>query len=561
MPYLILFFLALFLLLGYLIALGYLLFAIFAIAFIPLVVVAAVLAYGFAMVAPIVLLTGRRWESDRSLGLATPADVVAGRVLGTGPAGEMAGHGFDSAWPNYFPYQAKRDFAFVARKVGDVCVRFLKTPWRWTASLWRRSGGIARWLWWVPVIVFMIATIGIAMTLFAVLSIIAAALFVATLWALMTVTTWIVRLAGFLYGSNERASRARARKDLTCPACYRTTLVPGYKCSGCGRTHRLLQPGPLGILSRTCECGTKLPTTATKAAAQHLEVVCPYCDAELGTTAGSRPTVLVPVIGHVGVGKTTFFASAVMGMTELTSKADAGSFAATNPVAQQFSTLASGTSVLPKTAFAGRPEVMTFEASMGGAMHDIQLVDAAGEFFVNWESAQGLTYIDSAVGWVFIVDPLTLPEVRDKMESAGVGIGSTTVGTGDTGDAYASVVDRFKAAGGSLKSKSLAIVLSKADLLVQVPEWSELGTGEHDVRALLLENGADNLLRGIELDFSTIGYFAVESQSRAQLEPMRDPVRVIDWVLAQRRLQLSFLGPLTPVVGAAAPTVTTPESN
>jgi hypothetical protein len=553
MPILILLLVAFVLLGFYVWALWTVLFLIFSVAFIPLVVIAAVLAYGFAMVAPLVLLTSKKWQSDRAQGLTTPDEVVAGHVLGERPSGEMAAHGFDSAWPNYFPYQAKRDFKFVALMVKDVCFRFFAMPWRWTAKLWSKSGRIARWLWWVPVIMFMLSTVGVAMTVFAAFSIIAASIFVATLWIVMTATTWIVRLGGFVYGSSERASRRRAGKDLTCPSCYRTTLIPGYKCSGCGRTHRLLQPGPLGIMSRTCACGTKLPTTATRAAAQQLEVVCPYCDAELGTTAGSRPTVLVPVIGHVGVGKTTFFASAVTGMTQI-AHASAGTFNPTNSVAQQFSSLVSSVPVLPKTAFAGRPEVMTFEATLGGATHDIQLVDAAGEFFVNWESAQGLTYIDNAACWVFIIDPLTLPEVRDKLETAGVALGSTMVGTGDTGDAYASVVDRFKAAGGNLKSKSLAIVISKADLLVKVPEWSGLGTTPGDVRSLLLENGADNLIRGIELDFSSIGYFAIEAQSRDQLEPNRDPVRVVDWVLTQRRMQLSFLGKLEPV----EPTVATP---
>lgn len=559
MPILIAIFFGFLLLALYLGALWALLVAIFAVAFIPLVLLAAVFAYCFAMIAPLVLLTAKPWRDGRAQDLATPDEVVAGGVFKRRPSGEMAAHGFDNAWPNYFPYQAERDFKFVAAEMKAVCVWFLATPWRWTAKLWGKSRGMARWLWWVPVIVFMIATIGVAMTVFAAFSIIAALIFIMTLWVVMTATTWAVRLAGFVYGSSERASRQRAGKDLTCPSCYRTTLIPGYRCSGCSRIHRLLQPGALGIVSRTCACGTKLPTTATKAAAQHLEVVCPYCDAELGTTAGSRPTVLVPVIGHVGVGKTTFFASAVTGMSQV-AQASGGSFNPTNPAAQHFSSLASSVSVLPKTAFAGRPEVMTFEASVGGAIHDIQLVDAAGEFFVNWESAQGLSYIDNAACWVFIIDPLTLPEVRDKIESAGVALGSTTVGTGDTGDAYASVVDRFKAAGGNLKTKSLAIVMSKADLLVKVPEWSALGTVPGDVRSLLLVNGGDNLIRGIELDFSSIGYFAIESQSRTHLEPTRDPVRVIDWVLTRRRMQLSFLGKSEPVITVAASPVTTPTN-
>ena len=134
------------------------------------------------------------------------------------------------------------------------------------------------------------------------------------------------------------------------------------------------------------------------------------------------------------------------------------------------------------------------------------------------------------------------------IERNGVDLGQTIVGTGDIGGAYASVVDRFKASGGRLKDKALAVVVSKADLLVQVPEWSQLREASA-VRQLLFNHGADNLLRGAELDFEKISYFAVESRDREALDPSRDPVRVIDWALAQKRLKLSFM----PVAAQPAP--------
>tara|TARA_B100000614_G_scaffold195594_1_gene176851 strand:- start:1139 stop:2824 length:1686 start_codon:yes stop_codon:yes gene_type:complete len=545
-PYLILLFLALFLLGAYIVALGFLLFLIATFAIVPLVAIAAVGAYAVAAILPLILLVNKGLSGIDG-DLATPAEVVGGRVLGARPSGEMAAHGWDPAWPLYFPYQAKRDFKAVAAWMIGFNLAALKLPWRWVSALWLRSKGFSRWLWWVPVIVFMIPTVALPITLFAVLETLAGAIFIGLLWLVMTATTYLARAGGAAYGATERSSRRRASKELVCPTCYRTTLTPGYLCATCGRAHRLLQPGPLGILTRTCECGSRLPTTATRAAKAHLEVVCPYCDGQLSATAGARPTVLIPVVGPVGAGKTTFFASAVVGMQDYALGAG-GAFEPTNPAATQFASLASTAELLPKTAFAGRPEVMTFEASRGGSTHDIQLVDAAGEFFVDWESAQALTYIDSATGWVFVIDPLMLPEVRDVIERNGVDLGQTIVGTGDIGGAYASVVDRFKASGGRLKDKALAVVVSKADLLVQVPEWSQLREASA-VRQLLFNHGADNLLRGAELDFEKISYFAVESRDREALDPSRDPVRVIDWALAQKRLKLSFM----PVAAQPAP--------
>lgn len=551
MQYLILFILLIGVLAAYLFALGFVIFTISAVAFVPLVVIAAVAAYLFAAVVPLVLLTSRRWAPARSARLASPAEVVAGNVLGAAPRGEMAHHGWDHAWPNYFPYQAQRDFHFVAGVMVNVSRYFLVLPWRWVRKLWTKSSGVARWLWWLPIIIGMVPTVAAPLTLFAVMLVVTSALFVGVLWLVMMAMTGLARLFGLAYGVTERAARRRASKDLVCPHCYRTTLTPGYRCATCGQTHRLLSPGALGIFTRTCGCGSKLPTTATRAAAQALEVVCPYCSQELGNTAGSRPTALIPVIGAVGVGKTTFFASAVRGMGDRA--AAAGAFTPTNAAAEQFRALAVGGQVMPKTAYAGRPEVMTFEASTGGELHDIQFVDAAGEFFVTWESTRELTYIDSAACWVFIIDPLTLPDVRDKLDAHGIALGTTMVGTGLAGDAYASVIDRYKQAGGNLAAKSLAIVLSKVDLLTQIPEWADLGTSSRAVRDLLFDHGADNLVRGLELDFASHAYFAVESQSRDDLPTHRDPVRVVDWALGRKRLRLSFLGeiPLEPSPAAA----------
>lgn len=552
MPYVIFFVLAIVLIGGYFALLATLLSSLVVFIGLPLLAFAAVGAYAYGAVAPLVLLVAPKWETAREQRLATPLAVTSGTVLGKQPSGEMAAHGWDSAWPNYFPYQASRDFRLVVDVLRRFCLNVFMMPWRWCRSMWRGKGLLARLFFWFPVVVSTVLVVGLPMMLFAILAMVSVALFVVLLWVAMMAATGIARLFGYFYGLRERVSRKRAGKELACPSCYRTTLFPGYQCPGCGRTHRLLQPGPLGIINRVCECGASLPTTASRAAARQLEVVCPYCDITLGTTAGSRPTLLVPVMGSVGVGKTSFLAAAVTGMARAT--ASAGSFAPINPAADQFTQLAHTGMTLPKTAYAGRPDVLVFEASMGGPVHDIQLVDAAGEFFVNWESAQQLSYIDTAPAWVLVIDPLMLPEVRDRLDAAGVGIDESVIGTGAPSDAYASVVDRFTAGGGKLTKKSLAVVVSKADILAQVPEWAELGSSARAVRQLLMDNGADNLIRGAELDFTAIDYFAIEAAPASQPTLVRDPLRVIDWALARKGLRLSFLDliPAEPELAATA---------
>lgn len=522
----------------YLFLLAWVLILIVGVAFLPLMTVAIVGAYVMAASMPLVYLVKIRDAVDGPNAL--PSKLKRGEVLGEGPRGEMHGHGWDKAWPTYFPHQAKTDFHVVVARMWRISLTFLRWPWRVIASVWNRADGLIRWLWWVPIIVAMVPLLAIPFTIFSILLIVLSCAFMGVLYLVMAAIAVVSRGVGMAYGFLDRSKRKRESRTLQCTstACYRTTLVPGFRCPGCGQVHRLLVPGPLGIFSRLCECGTKLPTTASRASKLQFTVVCPYCDVELGVTAGSRPTVLVPVIGPVGAGKTTFFASAVQGMAELAS-AKGGSFEPGNPVAGQFLQLVRSGGMMPKTA-VGRPEVMAFEARTDGEVHDLQLVDAAGEHFVNWDSSQQLTYIDSASAWVLIVDPLMFSEVRARLEEEGVHIGTTLIGSGDMRDAYASVVDRYKASAGSLRGKSLAIVLSKADVLAQVPEWEGLGSPE-SVRELLLQHGGRNLLTGAELDFSKIDYFAAESRTREGLDPRRDPVAVIDWALSKKSVRLKFL--------------------
>lgn len=210
MPFFIL--LALALLIAYLFALGFVIVAVSTVAFVPLVLLAAVAAYLFAAVVPLVLLTSERWAQPRSAILTTPAEVVAGNVLGAAPRGEMAYHGWDHAWPNYFPYQAQRDFRFVVAVMTRVSRYFLVLPWRWVRALWNKSDGMARWLWWLPIIIGMVPTIAVPLTFFAVMLVLTSALFVGVLWVVMTVMTAIARLFGFVYGSTERSARRRASK-------------------------------------------------------------------------------------------------------------------------------------------------------------------------------------------------------------------------------------------------------------------------------------------------------------------------------------------------------------
>lgn len=558
MPLLILGVIVIAVVLAYFALLGWLLFTVMSLVFLPLLCVAALAAFVLAAMMPIILLTGGRWREARDHRLRSPEDVQEGKVLGPAPRGETSRYGWDSAWPTYFPFQARRDFGFVAGWMWHRSRQFFVLPLGWAGTLWRINRGILRWALWVPVIVTMMVTIGIPSWIFATLLTVFSAVFIAALWVVMAVATALSRLFGAGYSGAERYRRRHSARQLRCPnrLCYRTTDTPGFVCPTCGEVHRSLRPGPLGIFRRICGCGMALPTTATRAARRRLAVVCPYCSANLAATAGARPTALVPVIGPVAAGKTTLFASAVQGMTTLAEERD-GKLGPSNDPARRFVRLVSAGGVLPKTADASRPEVMTFDVALDGKEYEVQLVDAAGERFVTQETTDSLTYIDASDAWVFVLDPLMLPEVRARLDENAIRIGSTQVGAGDLASAYQSVIERFKAINGTLKGKSLAIVVTKADLLVKVPDWSDLGSSE-SVKEMLVDSGAHNLVQSAEFDFrNNLEFFVTEAQTREALDPRRDPVRVIDWAISRCRVRLRFLREAKVGAERTAPVTTT----
>src|SRR5699024_4159451 len=99
-----------------------------------------------------------------------------------------------------------------------------------------------------------------------------------------------------------------------------------------------------------------------------------------------------------------------------------------------------------KTAWDDRPEGVPLILSLGERQIEMQIMDAAGENFVSRERSQALGYIDTADTLLFVLDPLALPVVQERLRRAGEA-DSVPLAQGDQEDAYASVVDRLRAEG------------------------------------------------------------------------------------------------------------------
>lgn len=476
------------------------------------------------LVLPTRVLLG---NSDEQPKIATPAEVVAGNVMGEAPKGHAKNFGWDRAWPVYNPHQAKRDAKAVIAQAKRVVRRafswlFDKEPTgAWPAVL-------------LPLFVGFAIGIGV--------SILAWCIVMGVLGGVVYAAQQVVVLG---YRSFDRLVRHRKQAHLRCAKCYRVTVVPSYRCPNfaCSTVHRDVRPGPLGILNRRCGCGTRMPATVGSAG-KNLATVCPYCEQDVPAGSGTRRVLPIPVIGAVGAGKTQFLAS---GVDELVRRTQllSGSLTPISPVADTFLKAAAATVSLgkgvDKTAWEDRPEGVPLVLAHSGMEIEVQLMDAAGENFIDWERSKALGYIDTSDVLVFILDPFSLPAASELLRVENR-TGVVAVAQGVPEDSYASVVDRLRAEDIRLSTKRLAIVLTKFDILRTLPgaEGIDPADGE-SVRTWLGAHGADGFVRRVDQDFKHRSYFAVDSYSvRDGLHPSH-PVQVLDWALKSSDPRLSVL--------------------
>lgn len=474
-----------------------------------------------------------RGKAEEKPDVATPDAVVAGKVLGGAPKGQAKHFGWDRAWPAYNPHQAKRD----ANAVLAQTKRTVKGAFGWLFDQDPMAAWVAVLL--PPFVGFAIGAWISTLTWYLVMGLLGG--FVYT----------IQQIGVFGYRSFDRLARRRRNETLRCTMCYRVTTAPSYRCSNatCSSIHHDMRPGPLGIVHRRCGCGTSIPATVG-GAAKHLQTVCPFCLKDVPKGSGTRRVLPVPVIGAVGAGKTQFLSS---GVVELQSRVESmsGSLAPISPVAETFfksatAAITSGQRVA-KTAWEDRPEGLPFLLSLHGRELEVQLMDAAGENFVDWERSQGLGYIDSADVLLFILDPLALPRVTEQLRVANKG-GIVPIAQGDPEDSYASVVDRLRAQDVRLGSKSLAIVLTKLDVLQTLPGLGSLDPSDSaSIKTWLRSNGADGFIRRVDQDFKRVEYFAVDSYGTRDGLDALHPVRVLNWALKTVDTRLNVIPQAAPV--------------
>ena len=472
--------------------------------------------------------------------VATPARMAAGELIKNPPPGENAAHGWDRAWPVYVPYQA----GFDRQAVNALTKKRVRAAWAfftsrgpqsgrpaagWKKTLGQKMLDVPHWLAWsvvaLPLIgCFIVGTVASVLT------------WQVIMWLGQSLVTLASAAVQAILRWYESWSRRRAHQSMLCSHCLRSSSSPAYRCSRCSVVHYVVQPGPQGLLHRVCECGAKLPNTVS-GASRKLKVVCPYCGQDMADGAGIRHVVVLPVIGAVAAGKTRFLRMSVVQVGDgLTGR---GSLMALSPEAKAFlndsrELVRDGRHTV-KTPHV-MPRALQYQVVERGREEiELNIIDAAGEFFGDWETSNELPFLEAAPAYVLLIDPLGLADVHAEFaQTLPADRNDMDIAPPDQINAYHTVMDRLRAQGVDLSKRALLVVVSKADILRSLPCGQTLreSASSDAVRQWLAGNGMDSALQSFRMDFGTVEYFACDSMHHLPHEDPVSPWRVVSRVAA-----------------------------
>ncbi|WAL63890.1 hypothetical protein ORV05_23205 [Amycolatopsis cynarae] len=455
-------------------------------------------------------------------GLAAP-EVITPRRVEKGKAGlpelrHSGAFGRDRAWPVYFAAQARTDLGQVWREIRGAVWR----GWAKVGTLFRYRG-----YGWIPGLV-VVCPLWLSVSLGA----FAAGAAVLAAGALVLFALWVpwVLTAGFLRGTDQLVRRLRGASG-SCPRCYHVDSLPAFACPGCGRLHRDIRPGRLGAVWRRCDCGRRLPTTVLRMA-RIASPQCPRCKLRLRDGAAVLTDIRIPVFGPVSAGKTRLVYAGLVALRDAVAAAggtlgfvDDDSKAAFDHGA---AIITSGGDTV-KTPAGELPTALTVRYDQGRRSALLHLFDAAGEFYADRDDNSMLEFLDHAQGLVFVVDPFSVPWVRDQAGTAEV-LARANPAVEDPERVYHVTAQRLRDYGVRTRKRKLAMTIVKADLLDGVSGDAAPAPG--DGRDWLVRAGLDNLVLSAERDFGEVRYFVVASVAGKRAGSGFSPANPLAWLAA-----------------------------
>jgi len=364
----------------------------------------------------------------------------------------------------------------------------------------------------------------------------------------------------------DRIYLIRKKIFIACHDCKEKMLIPTYICNACGEKHSVLTPGTYGILKRTCNCGEKLPTTffykINGKYRRDLDAICPICEHSLA----DRETVpiCIPIVGGRSVGKTSFITAFSHNFIETLAPSkgwiidsyDSAKDDIYKEIVHDYNT--GNTRMTDRPHDINKASSVSFSFFIKGTVFQperlVHIYDIAGEVFTdNIENEMQKQY-EYCHGIVFVVDPLSIPNIRYRCESDLSPEDVAGIGTADINNVVDSFLNKLREVTGlsenKMSSVPLAVVISKID---SGGLFAELGQGaikafiatdpakfnnEQDVqdylcRKFLKDNGMEAFLNNVIIKFKNNRFFACTAIGHARDKGVYRPkgiMKPMEWL-------------------------------
>ena len=375
----------------------------------------------------------------------------------------------------------------------------------------------------------------------------------------------IVYLFIFLAWLADRIYLLKNHIFVACPNCKSKYSIPTYICPSCNVQHTKLIPGKYGLFHRTCECGKVIPSHfLTKRGS--LDAVCPVCGITL-KGAESVP-LYVPIVGGRSAGKTAYITAFSYQFIEEVAPRNDLSITHYDKEYESFYKNEISTDYLGGTTRMTQTETDINKASSKAfgffvegkklkPKRMVRLYDVAGESFIeNTENELQLQY-QYCHGIVFVLDPLTIPTVRNLLDDTVSEKDKNSVGTLDSGLVLDAFMNKLREVTGqsatTASNTPIAVVISKHDIkgLEKFVGEDEIGAflDAHGLgmdsyldaedalcRKFLKENGLANFVSNIEMKFKTNRFFVCSAIGHVRESGRYNPKGVLEpmeWIFGQ----------------------------
>ncbi len=353
--------------------------------------------------------------------------------------------------------------------------------------------------------------------------------------------------------------------SVACSFCHSHYMSPIYECD-CGRRHTDLTPGKYGIWKRKCECGRLLPTNCFNGR-KNLTALCPECLKQGRVTylneKESRP-FCIPVIGGRSVGKTAFITAfskkfidevaPSKGMkvsfydekTKVMYQNFDSSYMQGNTVMTQKKDTRTNTSAIDFSFFVSHDKLKPTRL--------VHIYDIAGETFTKNEEYELPKHFTYSQGMIFMVDPFSIPEIRDNYKSLLGAEDAAGIGYADVNLILDAFIAKLRSVTGIKDTQTsdvpLAVVISKIDSpglkeifceeklneIMSRPENKHMKNSDAaDIlcREFLSNNGAAGFINSLDMKFKKTKFFYVSAigheRSKGAYEP-KGVMQPIEWI-------------------------------